>query len=84
MVASFPGVEYAKLHYRLLDNAKTVALAKSKGKFYSIMTLSDSARSDLQWWIENLCSAYKTITGISADCVKVGCLQQGLGRGLPK
>ena len=62
MVASFPGVENAKLHYRLLDNAKTAALAKSKGKFDSIMTVSESARSDLQGWIENTCSAYKTIS----------------------
>ena len=62
MVASFPGVECAKLYYRLLNNAKTAALAKSKGKFESIMTLSESARSDLHRWIENICSAFKTIS----------------------
>ena len=62
MVASFPGVEDAKFHYRLLDNARTAALAKSKGKFDSIMTLSESARIDLHWWIQNIRSAYKTIS----------------------
>lgn len=58
MVGSFPGVECGKLYYRLLDNEKTAALTVSKGNFEAVMTLSDIAKQDIQWWIHNIHSCH--------------------------
>ncbi len=54
MVGSFPGVEYGKLYYRLLDNEKSATLATAKGSFEATMSISGKAREDLTWWIDNL------------------------------
>jgi len=53
MVSCFPAVEYAELFYRQLEIDKTLALKETKGNFDAHMTLSDRARSDIKWWIEN-------------------------------
>ena len=61
MVASFPGVMFGQLHYRILEGEKSQALQYSKGDYDSKMTLSSSAQSELQWWVENICEAYNII-----------------------
>ena len=53
MVAAFPAVQYARLYYRVLDNEKSHALATHKGNFDEYTTISDEAKSDLNWWIQN-------------------------------
>ena len=39
MVASFPGVEFAQLHYRLLDNGKTAALENPRANLMQVIFL---------------------------------------------
>ena len=51
MVASFPGVMHGPLFYRQLELDKVMALRASKGDFNALMTLSETSKSDLQWWI---------------------------------
>ena len=53
-MASFPAVRFGPLYYRQLENEKIIALKAAFGNFDSRMVLSDTARSDLAWWIENL------------------------------
>lgn len=53
MVSSFPGVEYGRLYYRQLEIEKSIALKSSCWNFESHMTLSDKAKSDILWWLEN-------------------------------
>ena len=58
LVSSFPGVMYGKLFYRVLDNEKTLALKQHAGDFEAHMKLSNVAKEDLQWWIDNILNAY--------------------------
>ena len=60
MVASFPGVMYGPLYYRQLEIEKVVALKQDQGNFEASMILSDNARSDLHWWIENITDTSNT------------------------
>lgn len=54
MVASFPGVMYGPLYYRQFEIEKVAALKQNRSNFEATMNLSDMARSDIQWWIENI------------------------------
>jgi len=54
MVASEPGVEYAALYYKPLEQAKTLALKQSKGNFDDKMLLDNQLRECIKWWIENV------------------------------
>ena len=54
MVSSFPEVELGPLFYRLLDNEKSAALKTNHGNFDATMTVSQNAKSDIDWWIENV------------------------------
>ena len=60
MVVSFPGVMYGPLYYRQLEIEKVVALKQNQGNFEASMILSDNARSDLHWWIENITDTSNT------------------------
>ena len=53
LVSSLPGVQYGPLFYRTID------IETNKGNYEAYMTLSHRSRTDLQWWIANLPSAYK-------------------------
>ena len=53
LVACFPGVEFGQLFYRQLEIDKAAALKLHKGDFDQSMVLSDIAKQDLVWWIEN-------------------------------
>ena len=66
MVASFPGVMYRPLYNRQLEIEKVAALKQNQGNFEASMILSDMARSDLHWWIEN-------ITDTSNTAARGGC-----------
>ena len=69
MVATFPGVEFAPLFYRRIENEKSKALKISKGNYQAIMSLSDKAKGDIQWWIENIDKAFKPIFKTSYSIV---------------
>ena len=62
MVASFPGVEYGQLFYRLLDNEKAQALKINRGNFEAKMTVSHQAKMDLTWWVDNIMTTYKKVS----------------------
>ena len=56
IVSSFPGTSYGPLNYRALDQDKTQALKIDEGNFAAQMTLSLSAKSELNWWVDNIAS----------------------------
>lgn len=61
MVSSFHGVAHGPLFYRLIDNEKSLALARSRGNFDALMKLSSNSISDIQWWIDNIDNATNSI-----------------------
>lgn len=68
------GCEYGMGHYRHLEKDKTKALAKSRGNFEGKLELSQEAKSDLAWWIQNLSRGPR-------DCINHRCLGVWLGSG---
>ena len=62
IVASFPGVKYGPLYYRDLDKNKTLALKKAKGNFDATMLLSQAAKRELQWWVDNVEISYQNLS----------------------
>ena len=62
LVASCPGVAMGPLFYRQLENEKTAALKFHHGNFDGNMVLSPSAKSDLQWWVDNIENVSKPIS----------------------
>ena len=58
LVASLPGVQYGKLHYRELEKEKAQALKFSRGDYSCCMVLSERAKDDIRWWLENIDSAF--------------------------
>ena len=62
LVASCPGVAMGPLFYRQLENEKTAALKLRHGNFDGNMVLSPSAKSDLQWWVDNIENVSKPIS----------------------
>ena len=54
MVSCFPGVKYAPLFYRALENDKTDALKKTGWNNDEHMQISDLTKKDLSWWLENV------------------------------
>ena len=49
------------LYYRHLEKDKSQALLRTKGNFDASMSLSNPAKSELQWWIKNVVTAYNVI-----------------------
>ena len=62
IVSSLPGVEYGPLHYRTLERDKTYALREHKGNFGASMTLSQSSKAELNWWIVNVDTSSQLIS----------------------
>ena len=69
MVAAMPGVQYANIYYRMIDNDKIAALKQNRGNFEAHMTLSQQSKQDLKWWIANLPTAYKPIKTQKVDMI---------------
>ena len=61
IVSSFPAVQYAQLHYRTLESEKIHALKVNAGNYEFTMTLSQMAKTELTWWIENIDMASRPI-----------------------
>ena len=62
MVASFPGVPYRQMFYRVCDNFKNNALAMKGGNFETKITLSHNVKQDLQWWRKNIVTTVRILT----------------------
>ena len=54
LVATFPAIQYGRLFYRQLEIDKAQALKRSAGNFRSKMTLSQTSKQDLHWWLKNI------------------------------
>lgn len=62
MVSSFPGIMYGPLLYRQLEFDKTMALKANYGNFDAVMTLSDTSKSDLNWWITHTHTTFNQVS----------------------
>lgn len=69
LVAAFPGCFYGRLHYRGLGHNKTIVLYKSKGDYDTPIELSDTAKQERGWWIENIDAADHPISHSQPDIV---------------
>lgn len=61
IVASFPGVMFGPLYYRVLEGEKSLALKQCHGDYDAKMTLTEHAKKELQWWVNNTPTAYNVI-----------------------
>ena len=68
LVASCPGVHVGPLFYRQIENEKTTFLKIHYGNFDAKMVLSPTARSDLQWWVDNIETVSKPISQGNPSC----------------
>ena len=72
MVSCFPGVKYVPLFYRALENDKTDALTQTGWNHDEHMQISDLAKKDLQWWLENVdhdpCPIIPTEPSVTLKC----------------
>lgn len=67
LVSSLPGVQYGKLHYRILEIEKNKALLQNKGNYESLMHLSSKAKLDLIWWKDNVNTASNFVNRSSPE-----------------
>lgn len=80
MVTSAPAVELCMLFYRTLENENIDALKQNRGYFDARMELSASAKSDLQWWVDNIQQSEKKISPPNPDIViTTNASKQGWG-----
>lgn len=68
LVASCPGVHIGPLFFRQLENEKTAFLKLQYGNFDATMVVSATARSDLQWWVDNIETTSKPISESKPSC----------------
>lgn len=54
LISTLPAVPHGKLFYRQLENEKIIALKQACGQFESKMQFSHTAKSDINWWLENI------------------------------
>jgi len=54
MVSCFPGVKYAPLYYRALENDKTDALKMNGWNLNERMLISGIAKKVMSWWLSNI------------------------------
>jgi len=62
MVSSFPSVMHGPLFYRQSELDKTMALKANNGNFDAIMTLSDTSKSDINWWITRTRTTFNRVS----------------------
>ena len=72
MVSCFPGFKYAPLFYRALENDKTDALTQTGWNHDEHMQISDLAKKDLSWGLENVdhdpCPIIPTEPSVTLKC----------------
>ena len=59
IVTTFPRVMHGPLFYRALEKDKTIALKENS--FDRPMTLSQPAKNELNWWVNNILSSFNRI-----------------------
>jgi len=68
IVSSFPGVMYGPLHYRRTEQEKIRALRNNQWNFDRRMSLPPRAKSELEWWVENVMTAKNFLTRGGPTC----------------
>ena len=53
-----PGVPYAALHYKVLEIDRNKALKGSRGAYDVPIELSELAKTELNWWVDNIESSW--------------------------
>jgi hypothetical protein len=61
LVVAEPGVEYAPLFYKPLEQEKEKNLKLHYGKYNAFIKLTDSVRTHINWWIDNLPHSKKNV-----------------------
>ena len=69
LVAMEPGVLYAPLHYKVLEVDRNKALELSGGSYESSKQLSDLAKSDLHWWVNNIQTSSRPVETGNPDVI---------------
>jgi len=59
--SSFPATKFGKLFFRALERDKIKALRSVFGNYESKMTLTDQAKTDIKWWIDNVHTAFASL-----------------------
>ena len=78
IVSSFSAVMHGPLHYRQIEREKSLAVKTNKGDYDSQMSLSLQAKTELQWWVDNIDNSFNVIKHeppsivINTDASKIG------------
>ena len=67
LVASLPAVSYGELFYRYLELNKIDGLAANKGNFEKFVSVSSESKKEIQWWLDNIKSASKSLISTRPD-----------------
>ena len=82
--SSFPGVEFGQMHYRELERLKTKSLVLARGNFDASCSLTEAAKTELQWWGGNIETASKQISHGKPDFfLKTDASKSGWGAHVP-
>lgn len=80
ITSSFPAAKFGRLHYRALERCKATALHENKGNFNARLILTDEAKTDIQWWKENIDQLYNDIIVPNPDlCITTDASSYGWG-----
>ena len=80
IIAALPGVQYGPMFYRNLERDKISALKNNRGHFDRAMNLSEEAKEELKWWINNIDKQFSPIRR-NAPTVELRTDASGLGWG---
>ncbi|XP_028394531.1 uncharacterized protein LOC114518732 [Dendronephthya gigantea] len=69
LVSSFPGVEFGPLHYRYIEADKDYNLKLHQGNFDAEMSLSADSLEEVNWWVNNIPLASRSIYHAPPDVV---------------
>jgi len=61
LVSVVPAVQYGQLNYRNLELQKIEQLKSCKGNYNAKMKITESMKSDIKWWLENIHSQFRKI-----------------------
>lgn len=80
LIAALPGVMYAPLFYRQLELEKNDFLKRHKGNLNRQMSLSQAAKDQAQWWLDNVPHASRFVRPPPFDfCLTTDASLEGWG-----
>jgi len=89
MISYMPAMTYGRMHYRALEFDKILGLRKNSGNFNAMISLSNYAVNNIEWWIINVESSGRSIGSTEHDVVMFcdaslqgyGCVLNGVSTG---